>query len=246
MLSKIKEYDFYRKIPKDLTETTFHGSVLSICASIFMLILFIAELWAFLTTQIVTNVVIDPNTDSLLRINFNITVLDMPCEFATIDVIDVLGTRNDNVTKNVNKWQVDEFGIRRGYEGRNFEQKDILHDIHHDVDSLVANGIHVLPIDDGNFKFFVENHDYVFVDFYAPWCICIVNVDCVANKDLCSREKIMAFPTLRLFKKDRTVDALTEFVKSRLAIDEQLERLDPQAKALHKERLINERKDHPG
>jgi len=73
MLSKLKEMDFYRKIPKDLTETSVHGAALSLCACIFMLVLFIAELWAFLSTTVVTNVVLDPNSDPLIRINFNIT-----------------------------------------------------------------------------------------------------------------------------------------------------------------------------
>lgn len=140
MLSRFKDYDFYRKIPKDLTETTAHGSCLSICASIFMLVLFIAELWSFLTLHAITNVVIDPNTESLLRINFNITVMDIPCEFAMIDVVDILGTRKDNITKNINKWQVDSNGVRRNYEGRNMEQKDLLHDIHHDMEALTLNG----------------------------------------------------------------------------------------------------------
>ena len=75
MFAKLKDIDFYRKIPKDLTESSTHGNVLSFCAALFMLVLFIAELWAFLSSQIITNVVIDPNTDSLLRINFNITVM---------------------------------------------------------------------------------------------------------------------------------------------------------------------------
>ena len=141
MFARFKDIDFYRKIPKDLTESTSHGSCLSLCASIFMLVLFVAELWSFLSLQTITNVVIDPNTDSLLRINFNITLLDVPCEFATIDVVDVLGTRKENITKNINKWQVDSKGVRRNYEGRNMEQKDLLHDIHHDTDALIANGM---------------------------------------------------------------------------------------------------------
>ena len=142
MLSKLKEYDFYRRIPRDLTETTAHGSCLSVCASLFMLILFIAELWSFLTLQTMTHVIIEPNTDSLLRINFNITVLDIACEYAVIDVVDILGTRKDNITKNINKWQVDKNGVRKNYEGRNMEQKDLLHDVHHDIDALVLNGTH--------------------------------------------------------------------------------------------------------
>lgn len=141
MMSRFKDYDFYRNIPKDLTESSTHGSILSVCASIFMFVLFVAELWAFITKQTITNVVIDPNTDSLLRINFNITVMDIPCDYAIIDVIDVLGTRKDNITKNINKWQVDAKGVKRNYEGRNMEQRDLLHDLHHDMDEISKNGM---------------------------------------------------------------------------------------------------------
>ena len=132
MFSKIKDMDFYRKIPKDLTETSAHGAVLSICACIFMLVLFVAELWAFLSTSVVTNVVLDPNNDPLIRINFNITVTNIPCEYAMIDVVDILGTRNNNVTKNINKWSVDADGQRKNYDGRNRVQPELGHDTHHD------------------------------------------------------------------------------------------------------------------
>ena len=123
--SRFKQFDFYRNIDITyLSDPTNLGFSLSMCASAFMLLLFIAEFWAFLSTTIATNIVIDPVSDQQLRINFNITVLDLPCEFAVIDVVDVLGTRNDNVTKNINKWQIDSEGIRRNYEGRNSEQPD--------------------------------------------------------------------------------------------------------------------------
>lgn len=122
MFARLKNFDLYRRIPKDLTESSTHSSVLSVCAALFMLVLFVAELWSFLTVNYQSNIVVDPSSDQLLRINFNLTVMDMPCEYAMIDVVDVLGTRNDNVTLNINKWQVDESGIRRNYEGRNVEQ----------------------------------------------------------------------------------------------------------------------------
>ena len=67
--------------------------------------------------------------------------MDIPCEYAIIDVIDVLGTRKDNITKNINKWQVDAKGVKRNYEGRNMEQRDLLHDVHHDMDELSKNGM---------------------------------------------------------------------------------------------------------
>lgn len=223
MINKLKEFDLYRRIPKDLTEASTHGSILSICASIFMLVLFVAELWAFLSTQTTTNIVIDSHSDNLLQINFNITVLDMPCEYATIDVIDVLGTRENNVTKNVLKWQIDENGIRQGYHGHNVEQPDLLHDVHHDLEELHANGMHATPVNAENFDNWLHQHHYVFVNFYAPWCIwcqrlepvweafaekaqhdeipvSIIKVDCVENGELCQSHKIQAFPMLRLFR----------------------------------------------
>ena len=162
MLAKFKDFDFYRKIPKDLTESSTHGTVLSVCASVFMLVLFVAELWAFLSMQVNTDIVIDPNTDTQLRINFNITVLDMPCEYAAIDVVDVLGTRTQNISLNINKWQVDENGIRRNYEGRNLEQKDLAHDSHHDLTLLHMNGIHAVPVDERSFPVWLDKHEYVF------------------------------------------------------------------------------------
>jgi len=277
MWAKFKEYDLYRRIPKDLTETTTHGTILSICASIFMLVLFIAELWAFLSLQFSTNVVLDPNTNQLLKINFNITVLDIPCEYATIDVVDVLGTRNDNVTVNINKWTVDANGLRRNYEGRNLEQRDLQHDMHHDLEMLHSNGVHATPLDEDSFNSWLHDHEYTFVNFYAPWCIwcqrlepvweafaekmivddmpvSVIKVDCISNRAICADQKIQAFPNLRLFKhgevqppdyrSDRTIEAFSEFINSRLAKDEALSHLLPheQAEHLEKEKDI----DHPG
>ena len=218
-----KSFDFYRHIPKDLTETTAHGALMSVCATIFMITLFVLELWAFLSPMVSTDVIIDPSTENLLQINFNITVMDIPCEFATVDIIDVLGTRNENVTKNINKWQVDANGVRQSYEGRNREQRELEHDTHHDLEVLNSNGIHAVSIDENNFEEYVKSHKYTFVDFFAPWCIwcqrlepvweafaerveaeklavSVVKVDCVANRDLCVNHRIQAFPMLRLFK----------------------------------------------
>jgi protein disulfide-isomerase-like protein len=280
MLAKFRDFDFYRKIPKDLTETSTHGAILSVCAAIFMLILFVAEFWAFLTVQTSTTIVVDSPRESLLRINFNITVLDMPCQYATIDAVDVLGTRNENVTLTISKWQVDENGIRKMFEGKNSVQRDIEHETHHDLKALESNGIHAVPIDAENFGPWLEHYEYTFVNFYAPWCVwcqrlepvweafaekveqeqlpvSIVKVDCMASSDLCTTEqKIQAFPTLRLFKRgqaqppdyrnDRTVDALSEFVKSRLALDEQLKLMQPEEREAHEENTLAKRDDHPG
>jgi len=129
-MSGLKMVDFFRKIPADLTEATMVGATLSITAGVFMAILFLVELWAFLSTTIETGVMLDTNAETLLRINFNITMLDLQCDYAAVDVVDVLGTNSMNVTKNVEKWQLDETGKRMIFQGRNREQKAIQHDAH--------------------------------------------------------------------------------------------------------------------
>ncbi len=44
-------------------------------------------------------------------------MLDLPCRFAVVDVLDVLGTNRMNVSKNIEKWNLDETGRRRFFQG---------------------------------------------------------------------------------------------------------------------------------
>jgi len=270
-----KLFDFYRKIPTDLTEKTLHGGILSILAVFFMGLLFIIELFVFLNPEIETSVMIDPMVDSQLRLNFNISVPQIPCEYATIDIYDVLGENRLNVSKNVEKWALDESGVKRLFQGRNREQQDIKYDEHHpELEVLHANGIHAIPLDQDSFPDYLRGHENVFANFYAPWCIwCqrlapvweafaeevekdnlsiqVISIDCVENKDLCTEQQIQAFPTLRLFKngerflQDYKMDRKVETLKS--FVKEKLD-LHERMKEWPAERVekYHETKYHPG
>jgi len=277
----LKMLDMYRKIPEDFQKQTAIGASLSICAGMFMLVLFIVELWAFMATTTETSVILDTNSDTQLRINFNITLMDLSCDYASVDVYDVLGTNTQNLTKNVEKWQLDENGVKRIFQGRNKEQKEIAHDTHHpEIEELHANGVHASPLDEAGFEEYLKGHKFTFVNFYAPWCIwCqrleptweafaediessegtaeelqveIVKVDCVANRNLCAQQRVMAFPTLRLFKdgevfapdykQDRTVEALRDFARSKLELEEKMKDWHPKRRA----RIEAANVDHPG
>jgi protein disulfide-isomerase-like protein len=88
---------------------------------------------------------------------------------------------------------------------------------------LLVSGVHAVAIGNNDFEPWLANHEYVFVDFFAPWCIwcqrlhpvwealaeemekeqlpvSVITVDCVENRDLCFQQKIQAFPLMRLFK----------------------------------------------
>ena len=86
--------------------------------------------------------------------------------------------------------------------------------------------------------------------------VSIVKVDCVESSDLCAEQKVQAFPLLRLFRdgvqqppdyrSDRTVDALTAFVRTKMTTDDHVARLDPVQQEQHKKSEELRRDDHPG
>jgi hypothetical protein len=97
--------DMYRKIPADLMEGTKSGSMLSFLAVIVMLILFLMETGAYFGKRTVTHLALDSNKDQRIRINFNLTMMDLPCDYTVIDVVSVLGT-DQNVSSHITKFTV--------------------------------------------------------------------------------------------------------------------------------------------
>lgn len=72
----------------------------------------------------VADLALDDNVDSRVMVNFNITMMDLRCDWAVVDAVSDLGTQQ-NITAHVNKWNVDGGGIRQRYQGRNRQQHDI-------------------------------------------------------------------------------------------------------------------------
>ena len=85
---------------------------MSCLALVVMGVLFLSETLAFARTGLGTSIALDENDQPQIRLNFNITLLDLHCDYVSVDVWDTLGTNRQNVTKNVEKWQLDEQGQR--------------------------------------------------------------------------------------------------------------------------------------
>jgi len=222
--------DFYRRVPKDLTEATTLGAAMSMAALGIMAILFFSETAAFARTKIVTSITLDENTQPQLRLNFNITMADVHCDYVSVDVWDALGTNRQNVTKNVEKWQLSEDGTTRLFSGRNREQRAV-RDEEHDrtlEEMHEEDGVHAFDLKKDNFKGWIEENPMAFIDMFAPWCVwCqrlaptwekfaveikklnmpvgVAKIDCMAESDLCRDEKVMAFPTLRWYENGKQI-----------------------------------------
>ena len=259
---------------------------MSVCAMSVMAVLFFSETVAFARTKIATSITVDENTQPQIRLNFNITMMDLHCDYVSVDVWDALGTNRQNVTKNVDKWQIDAEGQRRIFSGRNRETREVVHDEHdRTLEEMHAeDGVHAVELTEGNFDEFMQANDMAFVDMFAPWCVwCqrlaptwekfaqevkkenmpigVGKIDCMAQANLCRKQKVMAFPTLRWFqsgeavtpdyKMDRTVDALVGFAKRKLEMDERYkkwqETAGEDADEEKKRKLFqNSRPEHPG
>lgn len=206
------------------------GAAMSLVAIGIMSVLFLSETAAFARTRIATSITLDENTQPQLRLNFNITLMDLHCDYVSVDVWDALGTNRQNVTKNVEKWQLSEGGDVKLFSGRNREQREVRHEEHdRTLEQMHAEeGVHAADLTEADFKSWLQENEMAFVDLYAPWCVwCqrlaptwekfaqevkklempigVGKVDCMAHANLCRQERVMAFPTLRWYHNGEAV-----------------------------------------
>ncbi|XP_004487592.1 protein disulfide-isomerase 5-4 isoform X2 [Cicer arietinum] len=229
--SRLKSVDFYRKIPRDLTEASLSGAGLSIMAALFMVFLFGMELNEYLSVSTSTSVIIDKSSDGdFLRIDFNVSFPALSCEFASVDVSDVLGTNRLNLTKTVRKFSIDSDLRPTGSE---FHSGPATNVIKHDdkVDEESLEGAFVFTSD--NFDKYAHQFPITAVNFYAPWCywsqrlrpswekaakimrerydpemdgrLLMGKVDCTQEGDLCRRHHIQGYPSIRIFRRGSDV-----------------------------------------
>ncbi|XP_058779860.1 protein disulfide-isomerase 5-4-like [Vicia villosa] len=229
---RIKSVDFYRKIPRDLTEASLSGAGLSIVAALTMVFLFGMELSEYLSVSTSTSVIIDKSSDGdFLRIDFNFSFPALSCEFASVDVSDVLGTSRLNLTKTVRKFSIDS--NLTPTTGSEFHSSPAANVIKHDekVDEESVEGAFVFTSE--NFDKYAHQFPITAVNFYAPWCywsqrlkpswekaakilrerydpemdgrILLGKVDCTQEGDLCRRHHIQGYPSIRIFRKGSDV-----------------------------------------
>ena len=48
----VARLDIYRKVPKDLTQPTVTGAIISVCCCSFMVLLLVCELWYFVSPEV--------------------------------------------------------------------------------------------------------------------------------------------------------------------------------------------------
>jgi len=225
----LKNVHFYRKVPRDLTEATLAGGTISLISSIVMAYLFITNFSAFLSVDTKTSIVLDASTEKKLQINFNVTVHHLPCRFASLDIVDVMGTHLQNVSANIVKTRIDAQGVPIGaHKGLAMQEPK---EVKHAESRALAVGAappQVSPdLDQASFLDAVKQKRHVLVNFYAPWCpwsrrlqpvweeayhnilgmphasdVLMAKADCTqGGQELCRNQHVHAFPTVRVYRR---------------------------------------------
>eukprot|EP00978_Attheya_sp_CCMP212_P002671 scaffold5469_cov54-Attheya_sp.AAC.3 len=130
------------------------------------------ETFDFMSTKTVVDLALDKSTEPTLRVEFNITMMDLRCEFATIDVVSVLGN-TQNVSQNIRKWSIDADGVRDLYTNRKKNQVDIeMKDeaVSETLEELHKDGEDAINLDTETLQYARDENEYLFVDFFASWC----------------------------------------------------------------------------
>merc|ERR1712232_310212 len=121
------------------------------------------------------DIVLDTNQDSPLRINFDVHMLDMSCDFVTVGVWDAFGSERMNITRDITKQRIDHKGQSKGHAYTEdelveleFSEKSFTKEELAEVDSDWSSSSDQFKHDD--FQKVVDSHDFTFVNFYADWC----------------------------------------------------------------------------
>ena len=95
----------------------------------------------------------------------------LPCQFASVDVSDVMGTSLTNVTKEILKFKVQpDTGARQEFfmdTPRSVSHEEMNQD---EVDHHMSSPTTLPQLTNQDFDGYVKSADLVMVAFGAPWC----------------------------------------------------------------------------
>ena len=110
-MDAVRSLDIYRKVPRDLSEATTSGALVSVITVIAAVVLFANELHGYLSIVRTSEMLIDDHqSDERLQMNLAVTLPRIPCEFLSVDSQDQMGSHDVDVFGNLYKDRLDSSG----------------------------------------------------------------------------------------------------------------------------------------
>ncbi|GMT36015.1 hypothetical protein PFISCL1PPCAC_27312, partial [Pristionchus fissidentatus] len=83
-------FDIYRKVPKDLTQPTTTGAVISICCVAFIAFMIFNDLLAYIFIDVRSELFVDdPGREGKIDVSVNVSFPALPCQYKHITVVGV-------------------------------------------------------------------------------------------------------------------------------------------------------------
>ena len=91
-MDKILKIDIFRKLPRDLTEPTCFGALVSFVCTVFLAILTVSEVKAYMSESLSTETVVQTSHAlDEIRVNIDIELPKIPCDVIGLDINDTSG-----------------------------------------------------------------------------------------------------------------------------------------------------------
>lgn len=109
-LGKLKALDAYPKVNEDFFTKTFSGGIITIIATVVMVLLFLNEFRMYLTIQSVHELSVDTSRGETITINIDVTFPKLPCAWLSLDAMDISGDLHLDVDHDVYKQRLSVAG----------------------------------------------------------------------------------------------------------------------------------------
>mmetsp|Transcript_60472 Transcript_60472/g.129730 ORF Transcript_60472/g.129730 Transcript_60472/m.129730 type:complete len:370 (+) Transcript_60472:99-1208(+) len=109
-LSKVRTFDVYSKVHDDYRIRTQSGGLISLISILVMAILFVSELNAYLTVEVVDHIIVDTTLNQKLPIGLNITFPHLRCDEVSVDTVDSMGENQVDIAGDLVKLNLDSRG----------------------------------------------------------------------------------------------------------------------------------------
>eukprot|EP00262_Sarcandra_glabra_P008847 TRINITY_DN226_c0_g4_i1.p1 TRINITY_DN226_c0_g4~~TRINITY_DN226_c0_g4_i1.p1 ORF type:complete len:385 (+),score=63.20 TRINITY_DN226_c0_g4_i1:84-1238(+) len=110
IVNKVRNLDAYPKINEDFYRRSLSGGLITIVASIAMLLLFFSELRLYLYAATETKLTVDTSRGETLRVNFDVTFPVLACSLLSVDAMDISGEQHYDIRHDIIKKRIDHLG----------------------------------------------------------------------------------------------------------------------------------------
>ncbi|CAH0404761.1 unnamed protein product [Chilo suppressalis] len=107
IIDKFKQLDAYAKTLEDFRIKTATGAAITVTGSFVMILLFLSELSMYMSPNIFEELFVDTSRGHKLRINFDITVPRISCDYLVLDAMDSSGEQHLQMDHNIHKRRID-------------------------------------------------------------------------------------------------------------------------------------------